>query len=787
MGELMDEIGETELVDNGRVGMVLNGGDGAVRRMVDAGLVRRCCHELKDQIDPRGVRLRNAVITGCLDLAGLYVPFPLRFEACDFEQAPIVEGAQLHELAFTGCGRLPGLLANGVRIRRDLDLSRSHVKGGHETSASTSSKSAIWLCQSEIGGCLLCVDTTIDGNGGRSLHGDRIQVGGTARFIHSFTAQGDMRLLGARIGGSLDLAGARIEALSSGRALNLNDATIGGGLFLTTDPTGRRPVIQGLIDMTSARISGQLLIRNATLNEPGITPAVSSGYSTSRQDGTAFLAPRLSVGAEIALEGHCRVTGGIDLSMSDASSISIGDNSSLHAPGRTALDLTNAELRSSLTLSEGVTVEGTIRLTGTHINGNLSLQGPTLSDAASWPHTRHGEIKTLIAGEGARVDGDVDMRNLRASGGALRFRNAMLGGIVHADGAHLTNPGGYTLNLHQATIMGSTRLGEGFESHGLVVLNRTTIEGRLECTGGSFTGGPLPGNPRRDHAIEAISATIQGGMDLGWASVTPSVDLTNATTTFLADSPDNWPTRFIISGFSYDRFQQPQGTSAGRTWDQAARCAWLSRQAAYDAGPYEQAARVYREHGYTSQAEQILITQRRQARRATGGRGALVRRGLDAAYGASVGYGYRPGRVLWLLAALLVLVTASLELPAGQATMRATTSTGSVYTTKGPLPTASEASTPGPPPAPHLATPTVTATQGSDPCGDGQVRCFSPALYAVDTVIPLVSLDQRSTWYPDSHARDGSLMEWWLNIATLLGWLLSSIFVLSFARLARAA
>jgi hypothetical protein len=30
-------------------------------------------------------------------------------------------------------------------------------------------------------------------------------------------------------------------------------------------------------------------------------------------------------------------------------------------------------------------------------------------------------------------------------------------------------------------------------------------------------------------------------------------------------------------------------------------------------------------------------------------------------------------------------------------------------------------------------------------------------------------------------------MQWWLNAATLLGWLLSSIFVLSLARLSRAA
>ena len=59
-------------------------------------------------------------------------------------------------------------------------------------------------------------------------------------------------------------------------------------------------------------------------------------------------------------------------------------------------------------------------------------------------------------------------------------------------------------------------------------------------------------------------------------------------------------------------------------------------------------------------------------------------------------------------------------------------------------------------------------------------------LYAIDTVIPLVALDQRTTWYPDVHAPDGTFMQWWLNAATVLGWLLSSIFVLSLARLSRS-
>jgi hypothetical protein len=51
----------------------------------------------------------------------------------------------------------------------------------------------------------------------------------------------------------------------------------------------------------------------------------------------------------------------------------------------------------------------------------------------------------------------------------------------------------------------------------------------------------------------------------------------------------------------------------------------------------------------------------------------------------------------------------------------------------------------------------------------------------------------RMLWYAPaasgirSESLWGSLMEWWLNISATLGWLLSSIFVLSFTRLARSS
>ena len=61
---------------------------------MQAALLRKCCHEPKDQIDRRGLRLKNAVVAGCLNLAGLAVPFPLRYDGYEFGSALVVEGAE---------------------------------------------------------------------------------------------------------------------------------------------------------------------------------------------------------------------------------------------------------------------------------------------------------------------------------------------------------------------------------------------------------------------------------------------------------------------------------------------------------------------------------------------------------------------------------------------------------------------------------------------------------------------------------------------------------------------
>lgn len=761
----MTDIGEGEIVAAMRDGLVLDCGIGGSRGLVDAEVIRKCCWQLRNEVDPHGLRMRNASIRGSLDLAGMIVPFPVRLRDCEFDSPIRVEGADLSELTLRNSPHLPGLLANGVRIHRDLNLSGSRVSGELRTTASTSKRSAVWLCESEIGGRLLCADTVIDGCRDRAIQADRMRVSGNVRLLHRFTACGEIRMIGTHIGGSLDLTGAHIESPVTRLALDLGEAEIDGSVFVVQDSAGRRPVVRGRIDMGRARVGGQFLIRNADLVTLGELPETSA-YSRARASGVVLSAPRLSVAAELTIEGSSCVHGGIDLSMGELSNLSIGSECVLRSPGGTALNMTNTILLSTMALSPGITVQGMVTLDGAHVRGTLDLRRAALSNPASG---------TLISAQGSRIDGDVDMSGLRGTSGRLRFANATLGGVL-ATGAQLDNQGDFTLSLHQATVNGSVVLADGFVSDGAVILTRASIGGRLECTGGTFLAAHEHGS-RFPHAIEAMSAIIRGGMELDWAEVSPSIDLTNAVTTSLTDDPANWPPSIIISGFTYDRFGQSfLGNST--PWDHIARRAWLNRQPAHDAGPYEQAAQVYRRHGYTEGAKAILIAKHRRARSQINGRWSLARRAVNTAYDATVGYGYRPVRALALLIGLLALVTGSLVIPATQTTMRATTITGVTYTTHGPIAPTAISRHPG-------LRDVNTAETRADNCGGGQIRCFNPFLYAIDTVIPLISLDQRSTWYPEVHAPYGTLMQWWLNIATILGWVLSTIFVLSLANLAR--
>jgi hypothetical protein len=237
---------------------------------VDGRSIRRVCAG-NERIDPHGLMIRKARITGRFDLSGFDIPFPLRFEDCEFVDAPLFDGARLHELIILRCHVASGLQANGLRVARDVDFSGSQFSGALTTTASTSKQSAIWLCEAEIDGRLLCVGTLIRPSGVRAIQADLLHVRGAVRLIDGFVARGEVRLLGATIDGSLDIASAEIGRPGQ-LALDIAEAVIGGSLFLVEASPGRVPVIHGRIDMGQTRIAGQMIVRNTKIGTPDAVP-----------------------------------------------------------------------------------------------------------------------------------------------------------------------------------------------------------------------------------------------------------------------------------------------------------------------------------------------------------------------------------------------------------------------------------------------------------------------------------------------------------------------------------
>lgn len=743
-----------------------NAGD--TRITINADAIRAGCL-LGASLEPFGVRIANALIEGELDLRAMTVDVPLHFVSCVFTHAPRFDGADLHELSitdgrFASCApavvlatsELPGLLANGVRIRRDLNLSGSLITGAHRVIASVTRSSAVWLTEAELGGRLLAIGTQIRPSGDRAMQCDRTRVAGDIRLIHGFRAEGEVRLLKMQLEGSLDLTAACISA-KNGRALDLAEAAIGGSLFILDDPEvnqdGGRPSITGRIEMGGAKVYGHVHIRNALLIAPPAGVGLHDYNAEESAARTAILAQRLTVHDDWLAEGRTEIHGGLNLHGADIKGGFRMEGAVLRNAGDTALDLAQAKLGSRFNMNSAV-VSGTIKLANTRIGGPLSLSEATLDTPMD---------ALCVEAIGVQVAGDVWLGGLTTIGGRLNFRSAVIDGLVFAEGATLTNPGGRTLSLHQAKVAGNVLLSARFTSVGQIVINRAVIDGRLRCDGATLEWQPdLGADPDNrvgegtDSVFEAISAVVRSGIGLGWTVRSGTVDFRDARTSYLADDPSrDWPQKAHLTGFVYERFAPVDQHSGNGVWDAQTRIAWLRGLQPFDPLPWEHVAHVLRTHGDVSGAERVLMAQKRRARRELATR---WRRSFDAALDFGIGYGYRPQRALLLLAILVAAVFGLLLVPSVRTTMTAAQPAAVVTLAQQPTKTTA--------------------------CGDGRVRCLEPFLYAIDTVVPLIDLGQRTTWYPSGHG--GRLVSVVFNVCTILGWFASTIFALSITRLVRS-
>ncbi|MEI4232391.1 hypothetical protein [Roseovarius sp. D22-M7] len=220
-----------------------------------------------------------------LDLEGCWLDHDLALLGCRFEHAPVLRGARVQTLNLEA-SHLPGLQADRLEARGGVFLRRVEAKG------------EVRLVGARIGGNLECVRARLENADGIALHADGLEALGSVFLRNNFQSYGEVRLLGARIGGDLSCKGGRFEN-PGGPALNADGLEARGAVFLAGIQ------VEGEVRLLGARIGGDLDCVGGRFENPGGWALRAQGARVtgaflwrmgSHADGTLDLA-----GAEI---GH---------------------------------------------------------------------------------------------------------------------------------------------------------------------------------------------------------------------------------------------------------------------------------------------------------------------------------------------------------------------------------------------------------------------------------------------------------------------------------------------------
>jgi hypothetical protein len=558
-----------------------------------------------------------------------------------------------------------------------------------------------WLCTDDAAGsavpCSGLVITSV------AIDGDLDLTGATVGFrLGLFSCDAHAILLSDTRLRTVCFDGTHAEGIWAGRA------RVDGSLLIRAVPDGKRraEIRQGL-SLQRAMISGDLDCEGAMF---------------SASDGMAIELERAEIGGSVFLRS--RDTGEAAGSFYAGGTVSLRD-----AKVGGVLDCTGAVVGAR----SGVALE----LERAEIGGSVFLR------------SRPEDPGTGEAAGSFFAEGTVSLRDAKV-GGALVCNDALLVAPPKPDSW------GERLALDGRGISAARVHLDGFRATGFVTLYGASIRDWLTCDGAQFPGREESDEPdeydsqKLEHGFEAFGATV--GAALVWTNVflgdQAAVNLAFASVGTLAYDADSWPSpgRVNVSGLRYNALDRALSDDEKRTGighaDVADFLGVIRRQTRADEGagytpqPYEQLATVLRAQGNEREAQAVLMARTDDRLRR---RSAAVRLVASLLKG-TIGYGWRPLRVLVPVALMLALGT--IVFGAGH------------------------------------------ARAGLSPARDDP-QPFSAIAYAIDALTPVIDLGQESSWAIATSEVGWLVVYYWLHVS--MGWLLSSFVVVGIARTVRQA
>jgi hypothetical protein len=270
------------------------------KRQIRGELLGWLCmdREARKRVHWRGVQVYGADITGPLDLSFVSIPFPLALQHCRLTKGINLMRSEVSQLDLQG-SLVHGISADGVIVKNEVFLRNHFAAVGW-----------VRLVKAQIGGDLDCDGGTFtnpdDAPGsGTVLFADRIDVKGSV-FFRGSVADGQVHLLNANIGGDLDCRSGTFtkplqkDVFGSGKAFSADRVTVRGSVFFNGSFAAN-----GEVRLLGAQIGGNLSCEGGNFTNPPQEDVFGTGK--------AFSADRVNVKGSVHLNDSFAATGEVRL------------------------------------------------------------------------------------------------------------------------------------------------------------------------------------------------------------------------------------------------------------------------------------------------------------------------------------------------------------------------------------------------------------------------------------------------------------------------------------------
>jgi hypothetical protein len=624
--------------------------------------------------------------------------------------------------------------------------------------------------QGEVRGLGLTVGGDIDGEGGKfsnpggmALRLNQSKVGTRLRLRRGFAAEGEVQAQGLTVDGDLDGDGGKFSN-PKGVALNLTQIKIGRSLYLQDGFEA-----EGAVLALGLTVEGNLESERGRISNPG---------RVALDLGGSKIGHGLLLRKGFVVEGELR---GVGLAVGGDFDCAGGKFSN---PGAIALNLDQSHVGARILLRNGFRAEGEVRFQGATVGGEVDCAGGSFLNPQ----------KPALNFNQSKIGGRLLLRGEFESRGLISVVAASIGGILDAEGGQLHNPEGLALDLSYSKVGVSVALTNGFSAEGEVRCRGITVEGDFDCRAGRFANpdrvsldlerGQVKGtaffgteeqdvDPFRTTGLINLTGTRVGGdaifakavfegqrsgmegpflsvgSTLHWADVSLPADKKLVLNLFHTkmgrliddvEDADSWPTAdVVLDGMKYDTLGQLP-TQKRREWLER-RKKWLRSQPKeeFSYQPYEQLADVLRRLGLEQEAKEILIEKQRVMYDLS--LQGVWPKAMNWILWATLGYGYRPFRVLYFALFFVVL---------GTFIFYGAFEAGFMGTTR--------------------------------PAENPIYCCF---MFSLDTFLPIINFRQKDYFLLNdlSFWGQATLVYYWVHVA--FGWLLTSLAVAGFTGLVR--